>query len=181
MSDRTLAVLIGLIAGMLVCCCSGGLLIAAGSSGTAVDVAQSPAPTDAGIRADIAESYLNRTFMDNAAGYPSPWPLKAGRLDVLPGNQMKFIVQVESPLGLMTVNGLATLTARDGELVIRIADVRLGQLPVTALMQAFQPDMEAQINEQANQQLRERTQMAQVKLLAVTSDDTQFQFFLASE
>lgn len=179
LSDKTLAALIGLVAGMLVCCCSGGLLLATGTAGPAIDADRPPA--NATIEADVAEAYLNRTFMQNAAGYSSPWPLQSGQLDVLPGARMSFVTQVASPLGLMTINGLITFAARDGQLVIHIADVRLGQLPVTTLMQLFAPGMEAQINAQANQQLRERSAQANVALVGVSSDDTQLRFFLAAK
>ncbi len=179
MSDRMLAALIGVIAGMLVCCCSGGLLMAAGSSSSGLELAKPPA--NATIEAQITEAYLNRTFLQNATGFPSPWPLQSGQIDVLSGNRMKFVARVQSPLGEMTVNGMVTLTARDGQLVIRLADVRLGQLPVTAMMQLFLPGLEAQINELANQQLRDRTALAKVTLVGVTSDDTQLRFFLTGE
>lgn len=181
MGDRPLVALIGLIAGMLVCCCSGGLILALGSGGAPVEVAQSAVPPNAPIEADIAESYLNRTFLQNAAGYPSPWPLRGGQLDVLPGNRIKFTAQLESPLGELTANGVVIIVARDGQLDIRIAEVRLGQLPVTALMQLFAPDIGAQVSAQANQQLRERTALAGVQLVGVASDDTQLRFFLAAK
>jgi hypothetical protein len=179
MNDKTLVALIGLIVGMLVCCCSGGVFMAAGSSSPAVDV--TPFTGSATIEADVTEQYLNRTFMQNAAGFSSPMPLQSGQLDITPGNRMRFVVQVQSPLGEMTINGLVTLAAQDGQLVIHIADVRLGQLPVTALMQLFAPDMEAQINEQANKQLQDRTALANVTLVGVSTDDTQLRVFLTGK
>ncbi len=177
MRDKTLAVLIGLIAGMLVCCCGSGWFLASGSVSPLAEPSQAPA--GAAIEAAIAESYVNRTFVQSAADYPSPWPVYGGLVDVLPGNRVRFTVQVESPGGLVTVNGMITLAARDGNLVIRVADVRLGQLPVTALARPFLADLEAQVNQQANRQLRERMAQAGMTLAGVSSDDTQLRFFLA--
>ncbi len=179
MNDKTLVALIGLIAGMLICCCSGGVLMAASSSSSAANV--TPFTGSATIEADVNEQYLNRTFMQNVAGFSSPMPLQGGQLDITPGNRMRFVVQVQSPLGEMTVNGLVTLAVQDGQLVIHIADVRLGQLPVTALMQMFAPGLEVQINEQANKQLQDRTALANVKLVGVSTDDTQLRVFLTGK
>lgn len=182
MSDKTLVMVIGLLAGMLVGCMGGAVLIAAGSPSPVAPVAAPPfAPGQAMIEADIAEQYLNRTFLQNAAAYPSPWPVQNGQLDVLPGNRLRFIAQVKSPLGVLMISGTITMIAHDGELQMRIAEVRLGQLPVTGLIRIFQPGLENQINAQANRQLRERTALAKVKLIGVTSDETQLRFFLAGQ
>ncbi len=179
LSEKVLMALIGLVAGMLVCCCSGGVLLAVSSGSPEIGVTALPATGT--IEADLAEAYLNRTFLDNTRAYPSPWPIQAGQLDVRPGNRMDFVVQVASPIGPLTINGIVTLAAREGRLVIRLADVRMGALPVTALAPIFQPDIEARINEQANRQLEERTALAKVQLVGVTSDDTQLRFFLAGK
>ena len=176
--ERIVASLIGLIAGLLLFCLGALLLMASGSQPAAL--AES-APAEAEIQADISEAYLNSIFLADAATYPSPWPLEGGQLDLLPGNLIGFAAQVQSPLGSLTVKGTATIVARDGQLQIGIAEVRLGPMPVAVFMRLVQPELESQLNSQANQQLLQRTAEAGLTLLALTTDDSQMHAYLAAK
>jgi hypothetical protein len=179
MSDKTIMLFIGVIAGLLLSC-MGGLLMLATPPGKSAAVTAGP-PAGAVIEADIAESYLNRTFAENVAGGSAKSPVLDGRIDILPGNRLKFVAQLDTPLGLFTTSGAITIAVRDGQLKFHVADLRAGQVPVTLLALPFLPAIEAQINEQANRQLAERSAQAKVKLLGVTSDDTQLRFYLAGK
>ena len=178
MSERLLALVIGLIAALLLSCACGALfLVTAGGSGETV---ASAAPADWSIQADIGERYLNRIFLDNLGTYPSPWPVTDGTLDVQPGNRIAFTATVQSPLGEMTAIGAVTITVGDGELAIRIADVSLGQVPVTLMLRLFQPGLEAQINAEANRQLLERAGQARLALAGITTDDAALHAYLVA-
>jgi hypothetical protein len=179
MSDKTIMLIIGVIAGLLLSCISGLLMLATAPS-KPTTVSAGP-PAGAVIEAAIAESYLNRTFAENVAGGGAKSPVLDGRVDILPGNRLKFVAQLDTPLGPFTTSGAITIAVRDGQLKFHVAEVRAGQVPVTLLASPFLPAIEAQINEQANRQLAERSAQAKVKLLGVTSDETQLKFFLAGK
>jgi len=177
-SERVIVLLISLIAGLLLCCLGGSLLTLTGSVPAAIDAS---APADADIQADLSEAYLNRLFLENADTYPSPLPLEGGYLDIQPGNRIGFVAQVGSPAGKLTAKGTITIAVEDGALRIRLAEVRLGSMPVTTMMRLFQPALEANINALANRQLLERTGQAKVTLLAITTDDDEMHVFLAAK
>ena len=177
-SDKVMALLIGLLAGALLCCAGSGVLLALSPAQAAVE-GWAPA-ADAVIQADVTEAYLNRTFLSYTASIPSPLPIKAGHLDVLPGNQMAFTAQMQSPLGLLTAKGIATIVARDGRLHIGVSEVHLGPVPVTLLMRLTQPGLETQINAMANDQILSRLGQANLTLAAVTSDEGQLHFYFTS-
>ena len=168
-TDRWLGLLIGLLAGMFLCCAVTGLVLALGGGSPASQSATIPPGATLDVAVD--EAYLSRTLAQNARGYPSPWPVVGGRMDARPGNQATFDVLVDSPAGQVKVSGRATFAAVQGRLVIRIAEVKLGAIPVTPLASVFAPNLDAQINAKANQQLQERTAGAGVTLLGVTTDE----------
>ncbi len=177
-TDRLLGCLLGLCLGLLLICCPGGLWLAL-SGGGQVSGDFAPPPTEVSVEATITEDYLNRTLMEQMAGYPSPWPVVAGKVDVLPGNRLAFAVQTQVNEGLrLTFEGIITLAAQDGQLVIRIRQVRCGLLDLTSLMKQVRPEVEAQVNERANQQLRERAGRAGLTLVGVSTDDQQATFYL---
>lgn len=178
-TDRLLGLLVGLLAGMFLCCAIAGLALALGGSAPT----SPPAGPPAGATLDVAidEAYLSRTLAQNARGYPSPWPILGGRMDVRPGNQATFAVLLDSPMGRMTVSGRATFASAQGRLAVHIAQVKLGAIPVTPLVELFAPDLDAQINSQANRQLQERTQGAGVTLLGVTTDEQFLRFHFTAQ
>lgn len=178
-ADRLLGLLAGLLAGMFLCCAVTGLTLALGGSAPALQSATPPA----GATLDVAidEAYLSRTLAQNASGYPSPWPILGGRMDVRPGNQATFDVILDSPLGRMTVSGRAAFAAAQGRLAVHIAQVKLGAIPVTPLVGLFAPDLDGQINSQANRQLQERAQGAGVTLLGVTTDEQFLRFHFTGQ
>jgi hypothetical protein len=180
-TDRLLSVLIGLLAGMFLCCACAGLTLAL--SGRPSSLGSGPSATPPGATLDVAidEAYLSRTLAQNARGYPSPWPIVGGQMDVKPGNQAKFAVVVDSPLGRMQVAGQLTFSAVSGRLLIHIAEVKLGATPVTPLVGIFAPDIEAQINAKANQQLQERAGGAGVTLLGVATDEQFLRFYFTGQ
>jgi hypothetical protein len=102
-------------------------------------------------------------------------------MNLRPGNQATFDVLVDSPLGRMRIGGSLTFSVVSGRLVIHIAEVKLGAIPVAPLMSTFAPDMETQINAKANQQLQERTAGAGVTLLGVTTDEQFLRFYFTGQ
>lgn len=178
-TNRLLGLLIGLLAGMFLCCACAGLTLALGGASPASPSTEPPQ----GATLDVAidEAYLSRTMAQSARGYPSPWPILGGRMDVKPGNQATFDVLLDSPMGRMTISGRVTFVVAGGKLVIHIAEVRLGAIPVTPLVGLFAPDLDGQINGQANRQLQERTQGAGVTLLGVTSDEQFLRFYFTGQ
>ncbi|MHB0875006.1 MAG: hypothetical protein ACYC5O_03055 [Anaerolineae bacterium] len=177
-TERLIVLLIGLIAGLLLCCSCIGVYLALGdSAATPIEVA---APATTAIQADLSEAYLNRMFLSNTASFNSPVPITGGQIDVQPGNRIAFAVDLDTPLGAITATGAVTITVRDGLLDIHIEQVNLGRLPVTRLMRLFRPTTEAEINAEANRQLLERASQAKLGLEALTTDDTTLHVYLAS-
>jgi hypothetical protein len=175
-TNRLLGWLIGLLASTFLCCaCTGAILALSGQSPTS-KVEGPTSPPSGTLDVAIDEAYLSRTLAQNARGYPSPWPITGGQMDVLPGNQATFDVVVDSPLGGMQVSGRMTFGVARSQLIIHIAEVRLGAFPLTPLMRWFAPDLETLINAKANQQLQERAGGAGVTLLGVTTDDEFLRF-----
>jgi hypothetical protein len=140
----------------------------------------SPSPS-ATLDVAIDEAYLSRTLAQNARGYPSPWSIAGGRMNLRSGNQATFDVLVDSPLGRMRIGGTLTFGVVRGRLLIHIAEVKLGAIPVTGLVGTFAPDLETQINATANQQLQERTTGAGVTLLSVTTDEQFLRFYFTGQ
>jgi hypothetical protein len=185
--NRWLGLLIGLLAGMFLCCAGTAVILSlGGTSSTAPALSVVPSPegdlrSNATLDVAIDEAYLSRTLAQNAKGFPSPWPVVGGRMNIKPGNQATFDVLVDGPLGWMTVAGRLTFGVAQGRLLIRITEVKLGAIPVTGLMNMFVPGMEAQINAKANQQLQERTAGAGVTLLGVTTDEQFLRFYFTGQ
>ena len=183
-TDRFLGLLVGLLAGMFLCCAFTGLTLALGGGAPAQgrgEVSSPSSPAGATLEVAIDEAYLSRTLAQNARGYPSPWPILSGRMDVRPGNQATFDVLLDSPLGRMTVSGEATFAVAQGRLAVHIAQVKLGAIPVSPLVGLFAPDLDAQINSQANRQLQERAQGAGITLVGVTTDEQFLRFHFTGQ
>ena len=166
--NRWLGSLIGLLAGMFLCCAGTAVILSLG--GGSQEPALSVVPPNATLDVAIDEAYLSRTLAQSAKGFPSPWPVLGGQMNLQPANQAAFDVLVDGPLGRMTVAGRLTFGVVQGRLNIHIAEVKLGAIPVTGLIEFFAPGLETQINAKANQQLQERTAGAGVTLLGVTTD-----------
>jgi len=181
-TDRILGALIGLLTGMFLCCLSTGILLAlnTGTPAASPPLAGSP-PVNATIDVAIDEAYLSRTMAANARGFPSPLPIVGGRMDVQPGNQATFDALLGSPVGRLLVSGRLTFAVERGQLAIHIVEARLGAITVTPLMGLFAPNIDAQINAQANQMLQERTKGAGVTLLSVATDDQFLRFYLTGQ
>ncbi len=178
--NRWLGLLIGLLAGMFLCCAGTAVVLSLGgtpSSAPAPSVVLSNATLDVAID----EAYLSRTLAQNAKGFPSPWPVLGGRMNIELGNQATFDVLVDGPLGRMTVAGRLTFGVTQGRLRIHIAEVKLGAVPVMGLMNMFVPGLETQISAKANQQLQDRTAGARVALLGVTTDEQFLRFYFTGQ
>jgi len=188
MSDKTIAGLMGVIAGVLLClvallAATAGLGSPAGAGDAAQPGLASPGPP-AGtvIEAAITEEYLNRAFMQNVpAGGNAAWTLEEGRVDIQAGNRVQFTAKVGSPLGTLIVKGTVGIAVQAEQLVLHVTEARLGTLPLTGLLKPFLPALEAQVNDEANRQLSERAAQAKVRLLGVASDETHLRFYLAGQ
>jgi hypothetical protein len=178
--NRWLGLLIGLLAGMFLCCGGTAVILSLGGTSSSVP-ALSVVPPNATLDVAIDEAYLSRTLAQNAKGFPSPWPILGGQMNLQPGNQAAFTVLVDGPLGRMTVAGRLTFGVAQGRLNIHITEVKLGAVPVTGLIEFFVPGLETQINAKANQQLQERTAGAGVTLLGVTTDEQFLRLYFAGQ
>jgi hypothetical protein len=179
MSDKSLAVAIGVIAGVLICLVAGLISVALGAPAKESE----PAPTPAAgvIEAAIAEDYVNRAFMQSMAGDAGAWEVEDGRVDIQPGGRVEFDARIGSPVGSLLVKGAVSITVDEGDLSIRVAEINLGQLPLTGLLKPFLPALETQVNDEANRQLRERAEKAKVRLVSVTSDEDYLRFHMAGQ
>lgn len=175
-SDRVLGCLLGGALGMLFSCCLGIAALALGGSPPTIPAAPPPPAYD--IEAIVEEDYINRTFLESAAGLPTPLPLVAGHLDVHPGGQADFATQVAlGPLRPVFRGTVALRATPAGELRVDLIEVRAGSVPVTALVPA---SLARAINQAVNQQVAERAGAAGVRVIGVTSDETTLRFYLAS-
>ncbi len=181
MSDKTIAFLIGVIAGVLACLVIGLFFVAAGAPAKETDSAPATPPAEAVIEAAIAEDYVNRAFMESIVGSTGDWKIEGGRVDIQPAGRIEFSAKIGSPIGSAIIKGVVRITVRDEKLNIHVAEVRLGQLPLTGALRPFLPTLESQINDEANRQLRQRADKAKVKLVGVTSDDDHLRFHLAGQ
>lgn len=161
---------------MLFSCGLGmGALVLLGGTPT-VTVPSPPPAYD--IEAIIEEDYINRTIMESVAGFPTPLPLIAGHLDVRPGGQGDFAVQVEAgPLHPVFRGTVALRATEAGKLEVTLVEVRAGYVPVTAFVPA---GLLTAMNQAINQQLTERVGATGVQLAGVTSDETSLHFYLVS-
>jgi hypothetical protein len=173
-SDRALGCLLGGIFGMLATCCLAiGVLMLPED---AASIPDSVPPSMYDIEAIVEEDYVNRTFLDSAAGLPQPVPLVAGHLDLHTGGWAEFAVQAEmGPLQPVFHGTIALRATETGELDISLARVRVGSISVTRFVPA---DMLAAINRDVNRQLAERTGDSKVRLIGVSSDETTLRFYL---
>jgi len=175
-TDRTLGCLLGGVAGMLFSCVLGvSALVLLGSTPT---VTALPPPPAYDIEAIVEEDYINRTIMESVADFPTPLPLVAGHLDVRPGGQGHFAVQMEAGPLRPVFHGTVALRATEaGGLEVMLVEVRAGHVPVTAFVPA---GLLTAVNQAINQQLTERVGATGVQLAGVTSDETSLHFYLVS-
>ncbi len=178
--NRWLGLLIGLLAGMFLCCAGTAVVLSLGGASSPAP-APSVVPPNATLDVAIDEAYLSRTLAQNAKRFPSPWPVLGGQMNLQPGNQATFSVLLDGPQGRMTVTGRLTFGVTEGKLNIHIAEVKLGAIPVTGLIEFFAPGLETQINTKANQQLQERTAGAGITLLGVTTDEQFLRFYFTGQ
>ncbi len=178
-TNRLLGLLIGLLSGMFLCCAGTAIALALGGGGARPS---SPAaPSEAILQVDVDGAYLNRTFVQNAQGFPSPWPIVAGLLQLQPGNRATFDTRVASPWGRVAVSGRLTFAVEGGRLLIHVAEIKLGAMPITPLLGLFVPDLDEQINSKANEQLLARTGAVHIKLVGIVTDQQAMHLYFAGE
>ena len=181
-SDRLLGCLLGAVAGLLFSCCLGvgGLMLVGESSPASAPSSPQARPEAYDIQAIIEEDYINRTMVQNAARIPSPMSVVAGHLDIRPGGQADFTVQMDAgPLRPVFKGTIEMRATEAGELEIALVQVLVGNIPVTALVPA---DQFASVNESVNQQLVDRAAAAgsELRVAGVTTDDTSLHLYLVA-
>jgi hypothetical protein len=174
-SDRLLIVLIGALVGMFFTCCSGAaLLLLLGSTPAAT---HAPPPPAYDVEAIVEEVYINRSMLDSPDTIPSPLPLVAGHLDILPGGQAHFVSQMEAgPLRPVFEGTIRLQPSAAGGLEVEFLSVQVGYLPVTPLVPTSQITA---INAAINQMLEERAGAVDLQVVGVTSDETTLHIYLA--
>ncbi len=178
-TNRLLGLLIGLLSGMFLCCAGTAIALALGGG---LGGSSSPAaPSDATLQVDVDNAYLNRTFVQNAQGFPSPWPIVAGLMQLRPGNQATFDTRVDSPLGRIAVSGRLTFAVDGGRLLIHVAEIKLGAVPITPLVGLFVTDLDDQINSKVDEQLLARTGAAHIKLVGIVTDERAMHLYFAAQ
>jgi hypothetical protein len=176
-SDRTLGCLLGGIVGMLLSCCLGiGVLMLSGAPPEAATALPPPSAYD--IEAIIEEDYINRTFLESAASIPQPLPLIAGHFDLHPAGRADFAVQADGGPVKPVFRGVVTLRVTEsGAIDVDLVQVRAGPIPLTMFVPS---DLLDAIDQDVNRQVAERTSVADVRLVGVTSDETKLHFYLIS-
>jgi hypothetical protein len=177
MSDKSIVLVMGFVAGMLLCLVIGLFVLAAGAP--ASFVAPAGPPPDAVIEVTITEDMVNRAFAHGVAGGAGAWSVDEGRIDLQPGNRVQFTARIGTPVGKWMVEGQAGIAVQDERLMLRILEARLGQLPLTGILRPFLPSIESRIEEEANRQLSERLARASLRLVGVTSDEAHLRLHLA--
>ncbi len=99
----------------------------------------------------------------------------------MPGNQATFDTRVDSPLGRIAVSGRVSFAVEADKLLIHVAEIRLGALPITPLVELAVPDLDDQINAKANQQLVDRAGAAHLKLVGIATDEQALRLYFASQ
>jgi hypothetical protein len=174
-SDRLLIVLVGALVGMLATCCSGvAVLLLLGVTPAATPAAPPPAYD---VEAIVEEAYINRSMQESAITIPSPLPMVAGQLDILPGGQAHFVSQMEvGPLRPVFEGTIRLQPSPAGGLEVEFLSVQVGYLPVTPLVPTSQI---AAINLAINQMVQERAGPIDLQVVGVTSDETTLHIYLA--
>jgi hypothetical protein len=178
MSDKTIALLLGLVAGMLLCCVATLPLLAAATR--PAPAAPITPPADAVIEAALSEDYINRVFVRQALDQLGSLAPDEAQVDVTPGGRLTFVAHVPSPLGRLSVKGAVDIVVKDERLALRIAAVNLGQMPLAGLLRPLLPALESRLNDEANRQLMARAGPLKLRLIGVSSDETTLRFYLAA-
>ena len=174
-SDRLLVVLIGALVGMFFTCCSGAAVLLL--LGTTPAATPTPPPPAYDVEAIVEEAYINRSMLGSADPIPSPLPLVAGRIDILPGGQVHFVAQMEAgPFHPVFEGTIRLQPSAAGGLELEFLSVRVGYLPVTPLIPASQV---TELNAAINEMLEERAGAVDLQVVGVTSDETTLHIYLA--
>jgi hypothetical protein len=170
-----LVVLLGALVGMFFTCCSGtAVLLLLGTTPAATPI---PPPPAYDVEAIVEEAYINRSMFDSPVQIPSPLPLVAGHVDILPGGQVHFVSQMEAgPFRPVFEGTIRLQPSAAGGLELEFLSVRVGYLPVTPLIP---PRQVTEINEAINQMLEERASAVDLQVVGVTSDETTLHIYLA--
>lgn len=176
-NDWLLGLLIGALAGLLFGCCLGGGMLALSGSSKARTAAPAEPPASYDIEVVVEEDYINRIMVTSGSGTASPVPLTAGHLDLRPGGQADFQVQIEvGPLRPVFDGTVEFVVSDAGQLEVKLSSVRAGYLPVTAFVPASQTRA---INQSIGQMLAERAGPFGLRFAGVTSDETTLRLYLA--
>ncbi len=172
------AFMIGLLIGIVVCLGGAALVQWLQSRGAAAPGALPPQ----GVAVEVAvdQSYLSRVLVRNVSPV-LPWPMVAATMDMQAGNQALFDTRIQTPPGKMAVSGRLTFGTGGGRLLVHVAELKLGAIPVTPLVTALVPDMDAQITDQVNQQLQPRLSAAHLRLVGVTTGEGLMQLYFAGQ
>lgn len=175
--DQWLGCLAGGTVGVLVVCCLGVATLLALQRPVPDSVPAAPAEYD--IEAAIAEDYVNRTMETNTSGLPSPVPVIAAHLDVRRGGRVDFVARVKMGAIEPLIRGTAVLRATpEGQLAVELADVRLGFVPITALIPSSPID---EMNVAINEMVAERMGPLRARVVGVGGDETTLRFYLVAD
>jgi hypothetical protein len=180
-SDRLLGCLLGGIVGMLFICCLGtGAVVLFQGSDTATAPPSQPPPQDYDIEAIVEEYYINRIMLDSPVDAPSPLPMVGGELNLHPGGQAEFAVQMEvGPLRPVFRGVLEFRATPAGEIEIAIVEAHVGYIPVTPLIPPGQLDA---VNLAINKMLIERAAATgtTLQVVGVHTDETRLRFYFVA-
>lgn len=180
-SDHVLGCLLGGIVGMLFSCCLGmGALMLFEGSDTVTAPPSLPPPQDYDIEAVVEEAYINRIMLESPVEAPSPLPMVGGLLDLHPGGQADFAVQMEAgPLRPVFRGVLAFRATPAGEIEIDIVEIHVGYIPVTPFVPASQLTA---VNLAINKMLIERAAATGtvLQVVGVQTDETRLRFYFVA-
>ena len=175
--DQWLGCLVGGGIGVLLVCCLGIATLM--YLQRPASVSPPPEPSTYDIEAIIEEEYINRSMEQNMSGLPSPVPVLDAYLDVRPGGQGDFVAKVKLGSLEPVIRGTAVLRpTANGELEVKLVDVRLGYLPITVLMPSGPLD---EMNVAINELMAERMGAMEVRVVGVGGDETTLRFYLAAD
>ena len=179
MSERTIVLLMGLIAGILLCCLVSLLTLALEPPPAGPGEAAAP-PASLAVEVVLSEGFLNRAAQQALEEADLPWEVGDLALDVRPGGRIDFAARVEPPLGPVAVRGTTRLVTQGGRLAVEFAALRAGDLPLMLLARPFLSEIEAQINQEANAQLAERAGRAKLRLAGIGGDERQLILYFSA-
>ncbi|NLE99467.1 MAG: hypothetical protein GX601_00665 [Anaerolineales bacterium] len=176
-SDRLLVVLAGGLIGVLFSCCVGAALLAL-LARTPAESSNQPPSAAYDIEAVVGEACINRMMLDGSVSIPSPLPMVAGHLDILPGGRARFMSQMElGPLQPVVEGTIRLAASETGSLEISLVDARVGYLPLTPLVPKGQFDT---VNAEISRMLEQGVGPVKLQVVAVTSDETSLHVYLAT-